>query len=294
VDAVFWLRTACPLPGEIGRETLRAALALVVARHEGLRTEIAVFEGEPRAIVHAALSDPPIAFRPVADLNAALCAACAAPPPHPPPWRLDVLEAEGQTRLLLTAHHMLWDGWSIHVFFRDLLAACMALRSGRSWKPPPHGLGPTGFADAERQWTASEESTDSRAYWKQQLSVEAITLPWERTAVRSETGRAGRTRTLELEPERWKRLVGAAIQHNSTPFVLMHAVIGCLLLHVADARAIVLGSPVATRVLSPDELGCFVNAVPIIHDHVPSDGFVEVVCRTRERVEAALRHGRLP
>ena len=72
--------------------------------------------------------------------------------------------------LLLTMHHIIFDGWSEGVLFQELSVLYESFSTGQ---PSPLSTLPIQYADFavwQRQWLQGEISDSQLAYWKKQLS----------------------------------------------------------------------------------------------------------------------------
>ncbi len=72
--------------------------------------------------------------------------------------------------LILTMHHIVTDGWSHGVFWRELGALYAALVTGQPALLPEPALQYADFAHWQLQWLQSDLLATQLAYWKQQLA----------------------------------------------------------------------------------------------------------------------------
>ena len=84
--------------------------------------------------------------------------------------------------LLLTTHHIIWDGWSTGIFITELAALYEAFQKGA---PSPLYELPIHYADFaiwQRGWAQKEALQERLDYWKKQLSgvPPVIALPTDR------------------------------------------------------------------------------------------------------------------
>ncbi|HEX5760111.1 MAG TPA: amino acid adenylation domain-containing protein, partial [Thermoanaerobaculia bacterium] len=130
---VYNMPAAVRLSGSLEPDALRAAIAGIAARHEVLRAAFPAPAGQP---VQRASPSPALRLT-VADLSglapngrsseALRLAAAEALRPFDleigPPLRARLLRlGDGEHVLLVTVHHIVFDGWSLGVFLRELAA----------------------------------------------------------------------------------------------------------------------------------------------------------------------------
>ncbi|MBO4210864.1 condensation domain-containing protein, partial [Micromonospora echinofusca] len=129
------------LRGPLDLSALRTALTGVAARHEPLRWRVPQRAGAPYVVVDDA-GAVPVPVHDLSDrapdereraLRAALDAAALVPfdLAAGPLWRVTVLRLADDDHVLAgTAHHLVFDGWSQEVFYRDLAHGYAAALDG--------------------------------------------------------------------------------------------------------------------------------------------------------------------
>ncbi len=137
--AAYHIPALFRIGGDLDRAALEQALNLVTARHEALRTAIKEVAGEPCQDIAAALS---IAL-PIIDLSGLPAGAAAAEwrrlaaidasAPYnltqAPLWRAQLVKLAAQDHvLLLNFHHIIADGSSLAIFYRELASSYAAYR----------------------------------------------------------------------------------------------------------------------------------------------------------------------
>ncbi|MET7704670.1 amino acid adenylation domain-containing protein [Micromonospora sp. NPDC005413] len=171
--AMYHNVTAHRIAAPLDEPSLRRALAGLVAAHPALRTGFAMGAySEPLQLVHA---DVPVEV-PVTDVSGAdpqtrrarideLVAAERVRPfdwARPPLLRLHAVREDADAfTLIIAEYHAILDGWSLHLFRSDLLAAYDRERAGTTHPVRP-GLPFREYVAAERRALA-EEAT--RRFW---------------------------------------------------------------------------------------------------------------------------------
>ena len=154
---VYNVPYAFDLRGCLDVEALRQALESIVHRHEPLRTTFAMSDkGLYQTIPPPARFDLPLVD--LSDLQAEVREAdvekhrqqLAEKPfdlAHDTLLRTSLIRrAEGNHVLLIVIHHIAWDGWSQHVFWRELTGLYDAFKRGELIQLPEMPLAYVDFA----------------------------------------------------------------------------------------------------------------------------------------------------
>ncbi|MEU8261973.1 amino acid adenylation domain-containing protein [Micromonospora sp. NPDC048999] len=275
---------------ELDRRALVAACATVTERHPVLAARI-VTDGEGIPRLAPADTRPAVTFGELTDARVAEEIARPHDLRAGPLARFTLLTgADGTHLLLVTAHHLAFDGMSKDVLARDLAAAYTAAR-GDGPADPPRTDGYAGLAAAEQQRVAVDLPT-ARAYWTRHWSGPGdIVLPGlRRTPTSAEPGTAV---TVDLPADLVDGVERAARALGVTRFELLFAVLHAVLARYGN-RGTPVGVALSTR--TPDQadrVGLFVNELPVAAD--PADGtFRDHAHAVRARLREAYRHRAVP
>uniref|UniRef100_UPI00374E0120 non-ribosomal peptide synthetase n=1 Tax=Streptomyces lancefieldiae TaxID=3075520 RepID=UPI00374E0120 len=306
--ATYNVPLALRLRGTLDPDALRWAVDDVVERHEALRTLYPAPDGRPRqqvlrprearaAWTHSSPGE--------AGVSAALTAAArrgfdlAAEPP----LRAHLFEAgAGEWVLLLVAHHIACDGWSLAPLVRDLAAAYGARVEGRApdWAPLP-----VQYADYtlwQRELLGDPADPDPAltrhlAHWRQALAGldDELTLPTDRPRPLQPSHEGG-TVPVDLPADLHGRLLDLARRSDSTLFMVVQAGLAALLTRLGAGTDIPLGTPVAGRAdeALDDLVGFFANTLVLRTDTSGDPTFRELLARVRETDLTAYSHQDLP
>ncbi|MEM6107193.1 amino acid adenylation domain-containing protein [Mycobacterium sp. 050272] len=214
-----------------------------------------------------------------------------------PAIRFLLIELPGpQWRLVITAHHIVIDGWSLPVFVNEMMILYAA-----GGDPAALPVAPRPYRDYIG-WLASRDPQASQQVWRQHLA--GLAGPTLLAAALGSTGAAEgrpaglpRTTELRLAPEVADRLVDGARSRGITVNTLMQMAWALVLSRLTDTHDVVFGVTVSGR---PPELagvetmiGLFINTVPMRVQLDPAAG-VGDQCRAVQRDAALLReHGYL-
>jgi amino acid adenylation domain-containing protein len=282
----------------------RAALGVVVGRHEALRTAFRMDGGDLVQVVH---EDVPIDFE-VHDLRefpdratrAAELAEAIARRPIPldvaPPWRAQLCRL-GDADWLLTfvVHHTVFDAGSVLVLANELNEACNAAAEGRLPKLPELAIQYPDYSAWQRGELPSVRA--QLDYWRERLAglPPVHSLPTDRPRP-AEFGFDGDQVDFALPDGLLDRVGEVGRELSASPFMVLLAAYTALLSRLSGSDDVVVGVPVAGRDLPElaPLIGMFVNQLAI---RVDCDGdlpFADLVGRVRTAVLDAIEHGRVP
>src|SRR5947209_8771043 len=185
------------LEGPLDAGALQGALDAVVMRHEALRTIFAEVDGNPMQLV----VDGVLAAMCVADLSGLreedrrveverLMREEGMRPfdlGRAPLLRLSLLRLAATEHLLLvTMHHIIGDGWSMSVFFRELVELYTAYIRGHETPLPELALQYPDYAGWEQERLTDEALAPHLSYWRDRLAgaPRLLELPADRTRLR--------------------------------------------------------------------------------------------------------------
>ncbi|WP_082959053.1 non-ribosomal peptide synthetase, partial [Mycobacterium sp. 852002-51613_SCH5001154] len=206
-----------------------------------------------------------------------------------PAIRFLLVELPGaRWRLVLTAHHIVIDGWSLPVFVNEMM---ILYRAGGDLSALP--AGPRPYRDYIG-WLASRDSEASQQVWRRHLAGLPGPTLLSAALGSTEGRRTGLPRTTELRmpAEATARLVEETRARGITVNTLMQMAWALVLSRLTDAHDVVFGVTVSGR---PPELagvetmiGLFINTVPMRVRLDPA-ATVGEQCRTVQRNAALLR-----
>jgi amino acid adenylation domain-containing protein len=306
-SAVYTMPFRVDLEGALDAEALRLALQDLVHRHESLRTVFAAAGGRPVQVV-----TPPAPFPlPVTDLSAlpgdaaereaARRAGEEARRPFDlaagPLFRAVLLRVrEDGWALLLTLHHVVADGWSIDILFRELAQAYSARAAGDAPALPTLPAQYPDYAAWQRARLSGARGERQVAWWRARLAgAPVLELPADRPRPATPSFR-GDWVPLGMGPGTADALDALGRAEGAT---LFHVLLGAFAVHLSRWSGqddVVVGSPVAGRGRPETEgmVGLFVNTLALRTDLSGDPDFREVVRRVRAGTVDAFAHQEVP
>jgi amino acid adenylation domain-containing protein len=307
-SATYNIPMAWRLGGALDEAALERSLSEIVRRHEALRTTFAEVDGSPAQVVAPfagfALSIDDLSKLADADRQAEVRrrageeARRAFDLSAGPLFRATLLRLGGEEHvLLLSMHHIVSDGWSMGVLFRELSSLYEAYREGR--ESPLREL-PVQYADYsvwQREQLEGEVLDRQLSYWKERLAgaPELLDLPTDRPrpAVRTHRGASVST---ELSGEVLERLQALGRSEGTTLYMTLLSAFQVLLGRYSGSDDVVVGSSIAGRTRGEVEevIGFFVNSLVLRTDLSGDPSFREVLRRVREVTLGAYEHQEVP
>jgi amino acid adenylation domain-containing protein len=300
--AVYNMPLALRLTGRLNGPALRAALDLLLRRHEPLRTRFMERDGKPEQIV-----DPPgpMAFKEI-DLRHAPATfkdrlhaeaarpfdLAAGPVIRAILYRLD----EAVHVLLLTMHHIASDGWSLEVLLRELRSAYAAFERREDPRLPPLERKYSDFAVEQRRQLQGDSLERQLAYWVKRLTgaPAALELPTDRPRPAIESFR-GASYDLVVPGPLVARLRALAKRDRMTLFMVLMAAFQVLLSRWSGQDDVLVGLPIAGRRPGTETMvGFFVNMLVLRSDLSRDPSFPALMRQVRDNLLTGYEHQGLP
>lgn len=308
-DSPFYnLSWAEKLQGDLNLEILQQSLDAIVVQHEILRTTYITENGSPKQSIATPRSvelsifdlqqcsgteredriqtllqqQTQRSFNLSSDLMFRGCLIQLAPQ---------------ESVLLLVMHHIATDGWSVGIFWEQLIALYTAFLNGKS---NPLTALPIQYADYavwQRAWLIGEVLDTQLNYWQQQLAGASplLELPTDRPRPPVQTYRGAR-QSIALPATLTTALKQLGDREGVTLYMTLLAAFQTLLYRYSGQEDILVGSPIAGRNRTEIErlIGFFVNTLVLRTDLSGNPSFQELLMRVRGTTLDAFAHQDLP
>ena len=307
-DHVYNMQGAVRLTGSLKPGVLRRVLNAIVARHDILRAGFPIIDGELRLVIAPELE----LDMPVVDLTALsperreetvhrIARDDAREPydlAHGPLIRAKLIKcAEDDHVLLLPKHHLVFDGQSGGILYREIAALYGAFVRD---EPSPLPALPIQFGDYaawQRERLSGARLDAELAYWLDHLdgAPPLLDLPTDRPRPETQSYTGGRC-WFSLSSELTSAIEAFSRTLGVTPFIALLAGFEVLLHRYSGQSDFVLGTVVGGRTRPEVEelLGLFVNTLPL---RARLDGVATVadhVGRVRQVAVGAYAHQEMP
>ena len=307
-DHIYNTQGAVRLRGSLMPHVLRRVLNAIVARHEILRASFPIVDGELRQMIAPELK----LDMPVIDLTAVVPrdreneiqriareeARRRYDLAHGPLIGAKLIKcADDEHVLLLPKHHLVFDGQSSGILYREIAALYGAF--ARS-EPSPLAELPIQFGDYaawQRDRLSGARLDAELSYWLDHLqgAPPLLDLPTDRPRPETQSYQGGRC-WFSLSSALTAAVDGFSRRLGVTPFITLLAGFELLLHRYSGQDDFVLGTVVGgrTRPELEELLGLFVNTLPL---RVRFDGIATVadhVARVRQAAVGAYAHQDMP
>ena len=297
---------AVRLEGALDAAVLEQAFNQILCRHEILRTRFNLQNGEPVQIVAPSLT----LNLPVVDLQLRLengretearrLLAEEARLPFDlqrlPLLRVKLLRLAAREHILvLTVHHIIFDGWSLTICFRELAAIYERLRAGNRTDLPDPPIQYAEFAvwQRERVRLVGPEL----AWWKRRLGgvLPTLELPTDRPRPGVQTYR-GAVESVALPGSLRGALQLLCQQTGVTLFTALLAAFQTLLHRYTGQDDVLVGSPSVNRIPTETEnvIGLFTNTLVLRGNLAGNPTLRQLLDRVRATAVGAYANAEVP
>ncbi|MDZ8258879.1 non-ribosomal peptide synthetase [Nostoc sp. ChiQUE01b] len=296
------------LEGSLNIVALEQSLSELVRRHEILRTNFPAVDGKPVQVIAPStdLSLPiyglqGLSAQQQSDRIGQMAKSVASKPfdlAAEPLVQFTLLQlSDREYILLLKMHHIIYDGWSLNIFNRELSQLYTAFTQGLPNPLPELTIQYADFAVWQRQWLTGEVLDRQLTYWQKQLADApvALELPTDKPRPPVQSFRGGVER-FQLNRDLMQRLLQLSQESDATLFMTLLAAFLVLISRYSGQLDIVVGSPIANRNHKSVQeiMGFFANTLALRADLSGNPSFTDFLAQVRQTTLSAYAHQDLP
>ena len=303
-SAAYSLHWAAKLEGTVQLESLQTAVNLLVARHGSLRTTFGGDDGRPVQLV-APVTTIPVQREALIGVSAErlhsrLLDLIRQPfnLQSGPLFRVYLLEhSERESTLLLLMHHIVSDGWSMGILFRELAALYQSSLNGAAPDLPDLPVQYADYAVWQRAWLSGGELERQEEYWREKLlnAPPLLELPLDHARPPVQRFRGAWVSDV-ISAEITNKLQTLASAQRATLFMVLLAAFKVVIARHTGREDVLIGTPIAGRRRTELEglVGFFLNTLVLRTDLAGNPDFSHVLDRVRETTLGAYDHQELP
>jgi len=306
-SGIYNMLAAVRFVGELNIQALEKSINEIIRRHEVLRTNFVLVDGQPLQIIvdDVQLKIPVINLQKLPKIAQKEAIKCYSEEEvklrfdlqQAPLLRCKLLQLDQQEHILLfTIHHIVFDGWSTRIIIKELAALYSAFSQNQTSHLPKLPIQYADFAVWQRQHLQGERRETLLSYWQQQLaSLPVLQLPTTCPRAEVKTNR-GASHTFLIPVTISQQLQQLSRQESVTLFMTLLASFKILLQRYSNQDDIVVGTDIANRNQAEIEslIGFFINLLVLRTDLTGNPTFRELLQRVRTQTLAAYAHQDLP
>jgi amino acid adenylation domain-containing protein len=303
-NSAYHICRAQRLRGPLDPAALGRALDQVARRQEALRTS---FRRAPEGTVQIVSESPNLQISALdgGAWNAAeLARRIAEEARRPfdlsvgPLLRIALFKlAAAEHVLVVTVHQMIFDGWSIGLFFKELAALYEQETGGRPAALPHLPVQYADYALWQREQAAGQALQSQAAFWKSRLggALPILALPTARGRPPIQAHRGAR-RFISIRRPLLSGLLALGRRCGATLFEVLMAAFNVLLYRYSGQTDLLIGFPVANRERREVEnlIGFFVNTLALRTVLAGNPAFAQLLRRVRGGLREAYQYRELP
>ena len=302
--SVYTVSGALRINGALDRSALQRAAQALVNRHDILRTVFALRNGKPLQKVGSATKEI-IQFQTgggETDEDIKRLTRDLASTPfdleHGPLLRMVLREIGPDSHaLMVAAHHMILDGWSVERILQEVAADYLA--TAMSGQPVEDRATVTQYAEYaswQAEAIASGKLAEARTNWLEMLGPRPVAASLVTRQAGPNAGREAGTTQFEIPPGLHEALKGLSVRSNTSLFTILVTALALLVNRLSGLRDMILATVVAGRSearWSP-VVGPLFNRVPLRFRFEDADTFKSLLGKARETVLKALENDHVP
>ena len=197
----------------------------------------------------------------------------------------------------LVMHHIVTDGWSISLLFRDVTKCYAAFIENQDSRASRTSIQYTEYAQWQREYMSGEVLSKEIEHWKNKLAgaQTLLDLATDHPRPAAQTWHGAREE-ITLDVATLAKLKSLAQNESSTLFMVSMAAFQALLWRYTNQESILVGTPIAARneVEIEDMIGLFVNTLVFRADFTGNLSFRDLIRQVRSFALEAYMHQDVP
>jgi amino acid adenylation domain-containing protein/non-ribosomal peptide synthase protein (TIGR01720 family) len=292
------------LTGRLNIDILEQTINAIIQRHESLRTTFPMVEGKPIQKIAPSLKIKLLVVNlkdiPQGQIDKLIIEELQKPfdLTQAPLLRCTLFDLGYENYILVNVfHHIIIDGWSKGILFKELSEFYQAFLSNSSVYLPELTIQYADFAVWQRQWLQGEILENQLNYWKKQLTAAPLLLelPTDKPRPANPNFR-GHSISFQINSELTEKLKLLSQKSGATLFMTLLAALNTLLFRYSGQDDILIGTPTANRNRQEIEplIGFFVNTLVLRNSLEGNPAFSGLLQQARNVVLEAYANQDVP
>ena len=305
-NPLYNMLVSLQLEGLLNVTVLEQSLNEIIRRHENLRTCFPSADGKPIQVISTVaninLSTVELPSSPEKLTQLKQLASTEVEKPfdlvHGPLLHVTLVRLSPETHILmLTMHHIIYDGWSIGILASELCTLYEAYSQGN---PSPLSELPIQYADYahwQRQKLTAEVLEKHLSYWRQKLAgVSPVSpLPTDRPRPEVQSFQGGAEK-IQINRDLTQKFTQLSQESGATLFMTLLSAFFVLLYRYSGEYDLVVGSAIANRNRVEIEplIGMFANVLALRCQFSDDSSFTDLLTQVKHTTQEAYKHQDLP
>ncbi|NET25425.1 condensation domain-containing protein [Okeania sp. SIO1I7] len=305
-SSLYNMLVSLQLEGLLNVKVLEQSLNEIIRRHENLRTCFPSVDGKAIQVISTVgninLSTVELPSSPEQTTKLQQLASAEAKKPFDlaqgPLLRASLVKLSPETHILmLTMHHIIYDGWSIGILGSELSTLYKSYSQGN---PSPLSELPIQYADYahwQRQKLTGEVLEKHLSYWRQKLAGVSPISPLLTDRPRPELQSfQGGSEKFQLNQNLTQKLTQLGQESGATLFMTLLSAFFVLLSRYSGESDLIVGSGIANRNRVEIEplIGVFANILALRCQCSDDSSFTELLTQVKQTTQEAYKHQDLP
>ena len=305
-NPLYNLLVSLQIEGLLNVTVLEQSLNEIIRRHENLRTCFPSVDGKQVQVIstvaniNLSIVELPSSSEQTTQLKQ--LASTEAEKPFDlaqgPLLRVTLVRLSRETHILmLTMHHIIYDGWSIGILASELCTLYEAYSQGN---PSPLSELPIQYADYahwQRQRLTGEVLEKHLSYWRQKLAgISPISpLPTDRPRPQVQSFHGGLEK-FQLNQNLIQKLTQLSQESGTTLFMTVLSAFFVLLYRYSGESDLIVGTGIANRNRVEIEplIGMFANVLALRSQCSDDSSFTEFLTQVKQTTQESYKHQDLP
>jgi hypothetical protein len=211
--------------------------------------------------------------------------------------RVNVIRASEREHLVqVTMHHIVTDGWSNDLFYKELVALYTSYSDGQPSPLNTPAIQYVDFAHWQLEQMKFAQHSAQRAYWQQQLANPPTPISLSERPLPAHSPRVARTHYFSISGSVADRLQQFTRAEGLTLYAALMAGFAGLLYLYTSAEDIIVGTPVSNRNRKETEamIGCLINTLALRLNLQGNPNFVKLARQVQDTMLAGHANQDIP